>query len=35
MELFKKKEPQVVEVKGIQLSCPICLTNISGLETHN
>ncbi len=24
MQLFKKKEPQTIEVKGKQLSCPIC-----------
>ena len=24
MNLFKKKEPQLVEVKGNQLSCPVC-----------
>ena len=24
MGIFKKKEPQNVEVNGIQLSCPVC-----------
>ena len=24
MKLFKKKEPQLIEVKGNQLCCPIC-----------
>lgn len=27
MKLFKKKEPQTVEVKGKELICPICSNN--------
>ncbi len=28
MKLFKKKEPQTVEVKGHTLVCPICSNNL-------
>ncbi|MES2278739.1 MAG: hypothetical protein V4592_22100 [Bacteroidota bacterium] len=28
MNLFKRKEPQMMEVKGHQLICPICSNNL-------
>ncbi len=28
MNLFKKEEPQTMEVKGHQLICPICSNNL-------
>jgi hypothetical protein len=28
MNLFKKEEPQTIEVKGHQLICPICSNNL-------
>ncbi len=35
MNLFKKKEPQTVQVKGIDLICPFVPASFSGLGKRN
>ena len=35
MNLFKNKEPELVEVKGNKLSCPVCSNKYFGLEMRS